>query len=59
MKRKVFLQNALTESLNAENRFAGVKRKWPPSGIPSVFKHKAIMGAPITVLEYQKFSSRT
>ena len=53
MKRKVFLQNALTESLNAENRFAGVKRKWPPSGIPSVFKHKAIMGAPITVLEYQ------
>jgi len=39
VKRKVFSQNATTESLNAENRFAGMKRKWPPSGILSVFKH--------------------
>lgn len=28
-----------------------IEGKWPLSGIPNADKHKAIMGAPITVLE--------
>jgi len=47
MKRKVFLQNAKTESLNAENRFARVKRKWPLSGIPSVLNIRLSWAHPL------------
>lgn len=36
MTRKVLLCKATTESLDAENRFAGEEGKWPPSGIPNV-----------------------